>query len=349
MVRRYGCPMMGKGRVGEDCPQERRAAAMKRWTGIALLMLALGGCGGGGDREPFAPLEEPAFDLTGRWVTTAMDCSSFSSDLPEPVLAELDAQLEDETLQSPGGRVVQMGNDLAFTDLETGRRWDGTISGDQVRYADSDRREMGGLGFDAYLEAEGTVLDAGRIAGTYDLDWTFRVEGETVTGGTLCTVRLQRAGGGDPDSTVPGADRQPPFTGAVVVNDAGRAIDDWGDDPYELGTGGDAPSLAGDILTLTVSYSGGCARHDFTLVADSRFQESDPVLLNVHVVHDGHDDPCEAYPTERRVFDLTPLKRLYRDAYGVDEGVVVVRLMGPAPSARFPDMGYAFAVTYAFE
>lgn len=325
---------------------------MKRWMGIALLMLmpTLSGCGGGGDREALAPLEEPEFDLTGRWLTMAIDCDTFSSDLPPSEVAQLDRQLEFETLQSPGTRVVQMGNDLAFTDLESGRQWDGTISGDQVRYADSEQRELGGLDFDAYLEAEGTVLDEGLIAGTYDLDWTFRVEGRAITGGTSCTGRLRRADGHETDSAVPGdVDHQPPFAGMVVINDTGLAIGHWGDDVYQLARGDEAPRIVEDVLTVTVSYSGGCARHDFTLVADSQFQGSDPVRLNVHLAHDAHGDPCEAYPTDRYEFDLTPLRRLYQDAYGLDEGVIVLRLMGPAPFRTSPDTGYSFTITYAFE
>ena len=310
---------------------------MKRWIAIALLILTLSGCGGSGDREPFGPLEEPEFDLTGRWLTTEINCISFSSDLPPVELAELDRQLEYETLQSPGTRIVQMGNDLAFTDLETGRQWDGTISGDQAHYSDSDQRELGGLDFDAYLEVEGTVLEEGLIAGTYDVEWTFKVDGTTITGGTECTARLRRA------------DRQSRLIGTVVVNDTGLAIDHWGDDVYELATGGDAPRIAEDVLTVTVSYSGGCARHDFTLVADSRFQESDPVRLDVHLVHEGNEDSCEAYPTGTYAFDLTPVKTLYQDAYGGNEGVIVLRLMGPPPFETSPDNGYTIDLTYTFE
>ena len=136
--------------------------------------------------------EVDADNLTGRWVTTAIDCDSFSSDLPELALAELDGQIEYETLQSPGVRIVQMGNDLEFTDLETGGQWAGTISGDQVRYAESYQSQVFGLNSDAYLEAEGTVLDADHIAVTYDLNATIKIEGTTITIGTLCTGRLQR-------------------------------------------------------------------------------------------------------------------------------------------------------------
>ena len=323
---------------------------MKRCIGVGLLILALSGCGGGGDRESLEPLEEPEFDLTGRWLTTEINCISFSSDLPPVELAELDRQLEYETLQSPGTRIVQMGNDLAFTDLETGRQWDGTISGDQAHYSDSDQRELGGLDFDAYLEAEGTVLEEGLIAGTYDVEWTFKIDGTTITGGTDCTGRLRRADREQPDTATPGdVDQQSPLIGTVVVNDAGLAIDHWGDDVYELATGSHAPSIAEDVLTVTVSYSGGCARHDFTLVADSRFQESDPVRLDVHLVHEGNEDSCEAYPTGTYEFDLTPLKTLYQDAYGGNEGVIVLRLMGPPPFETSPDNGYTIDLTYTFE
>ncbi|MDE0206688.1 MAG: hypothetical protein OXP66_11755 [Candidatus Tectomicrobia bacterium] len=321
---------------------------MKYWIAAVLLLPALTGCGGGG--EPLDRLEAPAFDLTGRWVTAAIDCGSFSSDLPEAALAKLDGQLEDETLRSPGVRIVQTGNDLEFTDLEGGRRWDGTMSGDQFHFADSGRGDVGGPDADAYLEVEGTALDEDRIAVTHEVDWAFRAEGRTVTGGTVCSARLQRAGAEEPVSAVPGdVGPQPPFTGTVVISDIDRPIGDWGDDPYRLGIGDDGPVLEGDVLTFTVSYGGGCRRHDFTLVADDRFMESDPVKLNVFLAHDAHDDPCEAYPRQRYAFDLTPLTRLYRDAYGRDAGVIILGLHRPVPSRRAPGPGHAFDVTYAFE
>ena len=173
----------------------------------------------------------------------------------------------------------------------------------------------------------------------------------------LIALFVVACGDPEPDSVREGpnsithgdVDDLPPFTGAVVVNDANLAVEHWGDDPYELGTGDDAPVLEGDILTLTLSYSGGCARHDFTLVTAGYFLESNPVQLNLHLVHDAHEDPCEAYPTEQYEFDLAPLRMLYQDAYRRDEGVIILRLHGPAPSRRFPNQGFAFPVSYAFE
>ena len=167
----------------------------------------MSGCGGG-DREPLDRLQAPQVDLTGRWVTTAIDCSSFSSGLPQAALAELDGRLEYETLQSPGVRIVQMGNALAFTGLDTGRRWDGTISDDQFRFVDSDRGDVGG-------------------------------------------------------------------------------------------------------------------------------PESDPVELNVFLAHDAHNDPCEAYPTERYAFDLPPLKKTKASSFSVSTDRC---LPGDSPVSAMPSM-----------
>lgn len=133
-----------------------------------------------------------------------------------------------------------------------------------------------------------------------------------------------------------------PLAGAVVVNDADLAVARWGDDPWELARDGDAPVVADDALTLAVSYSGGCARHDFTLVAESRFLESDPVQLVLFVAHNANGDSCEAYPTESYRFDLAPIRALYERAYGSREGVVRLLLRGPDPTRSVLDLTYAF-------
>ncbi|MCY3812457.1 MAG: hypothetical protein OXH15_11730 [Gammaproteobacteria bacterium] len=56
-------------------------------------------------------------------------------------------------------------------------------------------------------------------------------------------------------------------SGTVVVSNAPGS---WGDDDYVL----DAAAIAGDALTLNVSYGGGCATHRFALVACEAFMES---------------------------------------------------------------------------
>ena len=162
-----------------------------RRCGLVLacaMLAALSGCGGG-DGERLAP---PAFDLTGYWATTAMDCDVFSNDIPESELARLDAEFEDDVLQDPGTRVVQTGNDLVIADVDSGLQVSGTISGDQVRYVYSEQRSVDGLGVSIYVEDEGTALDADTIAGTQELDWTVTIQGQIITGGALCTGGTMR-------------------------------------------------------------------------------------------------------------------------------------------------------------
>ena len=61
---------------------------------------------------------------------------------------------------------------------------------------------------------------------------------------------------------------QPPYPGAVVFNDALVPPDQWGSDDYDIRTGGDhEPFIEEDLLTVTLSYGGGCEAHDVTLVA----------------------------------------------------------------------------------
>ena len=97
-----------------------------------------------------------------------------------------------------------------------------------------------------------------------------------------------------------------------------------GDDPYEV----NSAAMDGHWLTIEVSYSGGCRRHDFTLVISTSFRESDPVQLPAVLAHDANGDTCEAYPTESRVFDLALVRSRYRQFYGPRPGKVVLRIAG---------------------
>lgn len=66
--------------------------------------------------------------------------------------------------------------------------------------------------------------------------------------------------------TPDGATSSGVHSGTVVVSNAPGS---WGDDDYVL----NAAAVAGDALTLNVSYGGGCATHRFTLVASETFME----------------------------------------------------------------------------
>ena len=85
------------------------------------------------------------------------------------------------------------------------------------------------------------------------------------------------------------------YTGTVFIGDAG---DRFGTDEYAL----NSATITDDMLNISVSYSGGCEDHQFTLVVSDRFLESFPVQLHASIAHDANNDTCEAYPTEKLSF-----------------------------------------------
>ena len=91
-----------------------------------------------------------------------------------------------------------------------------------------------------------------------------------------------------------------------------------------------------------MSYGGGCESHDVTLVAypSDILPESYPVQLDVVLAHDANGDACEAYLTDTYVFDLTPIKAWYQEAYRDDRGTIILLLQG-APE-NLPDLVYRF-------
>lgn len=150
----------------------------------------------------------------------------------------------------------------------------------------------------------------------------------------VCLVLIWAAAcGDDTDNPVsktpaPYPSDSAPRTGNVVFSPIGADFTAlWGTDDYAL----EAAAVAGDTLKVTLSYSGGCRTHRFTLVAAESFLESDPVQLGVAIAHDADGDPCEAYPTEVLHFILDPIKARYRAAYGPGTGTIVLGL------ARAPD------------
>ncbi|MFX0206444.1 MAG: NigD-like C-terminal domain-containing protein [Candidatus Hodarchaeota archaeon] len=87
-------------------------------------------------------------------------------------------------------------------------------------------------------------------------------------------------------------------------------------------------TLDKDLLTLEVSYGGGCRKHIFTLIGSNVFKESNPVRTDIVLSHNANDDPCEAWLTEKLHFDLSPLKKAYKDTYSVPSGSILIYLEG---------------------
>ena len=115
-----------------------------------------------------------------------------------------------------------------------------------------------------------------------------------------------------------------------IVVDQDGGLENW---PLDWATI-DEVSLQGDLLELAVHFSGGCATHDFNLVAWGGWMESFPVQIQTLLSHDGKDDPCDAVVTERLTFDLRPLQKAYEESYGVGqpgETTVIISLANPNP------------------
>ena len=141
----------------------------------------------------------------------------------------------------------------------------------------------------------------------------------------LGAAALAACGHGGPDTPIAiSVDDVPPAgprSGVVVVSEAPYI---HGRDSFVLN---DA-AIAGDTLDLNLSYAGGCARHEFTLVASESFLESDPVQLPTSLAHDANGDACEAWLTRDYEFDLSLLRDRYRQAYGDGPGRILLLLEG---------------------
>ncbi len=109
------------------------------------------------------------------------------------------------------------------------------------------------------------------------------------------------------------------YSGTVFMGEAG---DRFGTDEYTL----NSVSITGDTLNVSVSYSGGCEIHQFTLVVSDTFLESFPVQLHAYLAHNANGDTCEGYPTDNYRFNLTPIKTLYQNAYRQEAGTIVLHL-----------------------
>ncbi len=110
-----------------------------------------------------------------------------------------------------------------------------------------------------------------------------------------------------------------PYIGNLIIGDANGKL---ANDSFVLNNA----TIMDDTLAVSVSYSGGCKNHQFTLVTSASFLESFPVQLSAYIVHDANGDTCEAWPTEDYHFDLTPIKTLYQKSYRQKAGTIVLRL-----------------------
>lgn len=94
--------------------------------------------------------------------------------------------------------------------------------------------------------------------------------------------------------------------------------------------------LDNDILSVDVSYSGGCEKHKFSLGAVFCFTDSDrSPVANLALGHDNNGDTCKKILRERLNFNLLPLKKKCQKVYGIKASSMILRLMNTTIAVKY--------------
>lgn len=71
--------------------------------------------------------------------------------------------------------------------------------------------------------------------------------------------------------------------------------------PYNIQT----VSLKGNLLTVNITYSGGCKPHEFDLVGSAFIMKSMPPKRGIKLYHHPHEDDCREQVSQSLIFDIT--------------------------------------------
>ena len=66
--------------------------------------------------------------------------------------------------------------------------------------------------------------------------------------------------------------------------------------------------VKGDILTLVVSYGGGCEDHEFNLIFNGAYKKSLPPQIDLFLKHNANGDKCRAMVQQELKFDIAAVK-----------------------------------------
>lgn len=83
----------------------------------------------------------------------------------------------------------------------------------------------------------------------------------------------------------------------------------------------DSMKLEGNILFVTVTYSGGCSDHDFEFIGSPMIMKSMPPKRSVQLAHHANGDACRALLTRVLEIDLTNI------AYKPESGSEIILLV----------------------
>jgi hypothetical protein len=88
--------------------------------------------------------------------------------------------------------------------------------------------------------------------------------------------------------------------------DKAKLVDDFGE-YRSAATTIKSILIKGDLMTIHVTFSGGCEEHEFKLLGQSNLQKSMPLKRGVMLFHDNKGDSCRELKDEILVFDITAL------------------------------------------
>lgn len=84
--------------------------------------------------------------------------------------------------------------------------------------------------------------------------------------------------------------------------------------------------IEGNMLKITVSHSGGCGAHKFTLYGSRNIQKSLPPIRGLFLHHDLNGDNCRALIEHELSFDISDFA--YRQMQGSEINLRLERLKG---------------------
>ena len=66
-------------------------------------------------------------------------------------------------------------------------------------------------------------------------------------------------------------------------------------------------SIDGNLLTLKIGYSGGCAEHSFEFIGSEMIAKSLPPIRNARLIHHANGETCRIYVERKLLIDLRDL------------------------------------------
>lgn len=79
-------------------------------------------------------------------------------------------------------------------------------------------------------------------------------------------------------------------------------------------------NVEGNLMKLSISYSGGCEKHTFKLIGSEAIQKSLPPKRGIMLYHNSNNDSCREMKEENLIFDIS--------AFAYPEGEIILNLQG---------------------